>query len=71
MSWCSFHFLSLFDVLGEFCEGSIETFFIGVIVIPFLCGFRPILRVIIFRLVGVGLVVESLVMRGEGGSGGI
>lgn len=71
MRWDRLDLFALLDVLGEFRESSIETLLIGVVVVPFLAGLGPILRIVILGEVWIGLIVESLIVRSEGSLWGI
>jgi hypothetical protein len=71
VGWGRLDLLSLLDILGEFSESSIEAFLVGIVEVPLLGSFGPILRIIIFGEIRIGLVVESLIVRCEGGLWGI
>lgn len=60
------YFFSIFNVLGKFCESSIESFLVRIIIVPFICSFASILFIIILRLIGLSFGMESLVVRSEG-----
>lgn len=65
MRWGRLDLFSLFDVLGELSECSIEALLIRVVIVPFLGGLGPILGVIIFGQVWIWLMVEGLIVGRE------
>ena len=58
--------LAIFDVLRELGESTIESFFVWIVVSPFLSCFISVLDLIVLRLISFSLKMESLVVRGEG-----
>lgn len=58
--------LSLLDIFGKLCESPVESLFVRVIIGPLVGGFTAVLAIVIFRLVGFPLAVESLIMRRKG-----
>lgn len=58
--------LSFLDIFGKLCESAVESLFVRVIIGPLVGGFTAVLAIVIFRLVGFPLAVESLIMRRKG-----
>lgn len=59
------YLFSVFNVVGKFCEGSVESFLIGIIKVPFFCSFASVLHIIIFRLIGFSFLMVSLIVRSK------
>lgn len=62
-------FFTLFDVLGELTESTVEALLVGVVEVPFMGGLGAVLRVIVLSLVWLTNLFERLVIGSESSIG--
>lgn len=65
MGCLRFFLLSFLDIFREFCESSIKSCFIRIVISPFFCSFAAILHVFVFELKWFSFVMKSKIVRSE------